>query len=431
MKQKIFALLCALTLLVSAVPFASALEGETTRAADTLATLGLVNGAADGGYELDAPATRAQAAVLLVRLSGETAAAQADPWFAGFRDVPAWAAKSVDYAVHQGWMSGASALDFNASAAIDAGDWFASLLRMLGYRDASGDFLLDDATSFARRIGLSSLSYDGAMTRGDLFLSLRDALTFSYHDGSATVLEHLIDLGLTSRAAANAMGLLTAQLSARQIADRSSAAVFRLDGYHTQGEVDQGTPSSSASGFFISADGIAVTNYHSISGAVYATANLISGESYTVDRVLYYDAGVDIAVIRVCRTSTSRRVTSAFAHVDLAPSGTGDLRVGDTVYAIGYPLGLGQAVSAGIVSDTARIVERYNLPCIMDTADISQGSSGGVLLNAYGQAVGVTSGAYTYGNNMYLAVPIDPVLSADLTVDGQTLSQVAAANAVP
>ena len=61
----------------------------------------------------------------------------------------------------------------------------------------------------------------------------------------------------------------------------------------------------------------------------------------------------------------------------------------------------------------------------MNTADISQGSSGGALLNVYGDVIAVTSGAYTYGNNMYLAVPVDPVLTADLTVSGLTLAEVA------
>ncbi len=72
-----------------------------------------------------------------------------------------------------------------------------------------------------------------------------------------------------------------------------------------------------------------------------------------------------------------------------------------------------------------RIVARYDLPCIMDTADISQGSSGGALLNAFGQVVGVTSGAYAYGNNMYLAVPIDPILTVEPD-GGRTLSELVA-----
>ena len=66
MKRRLAAILCALLLAVSALPAASALEGEDLRAADTLATLGLI----DGTYDLTAPATRAQAAALLVRLAG-------------------------------------------------------------------------------------------------------------------------------------------------------------------------------------------------------------------------------------------------------------------------------------------------------------------------------------------------------------------------
>ena len=75
------------------------------------------------------------------------------------------------------------------------------------------------------------------------------------------------------------------------------------------------------------------------------------------------------------------------------------------------------------------MVERYALPCVMNTADISQGSSGGALVNVYGQVIAVTSGAYTYGNSMYLAVPVDPVMEADLTSEGWTLAEVAAIQA--
>ena len=66
MKKRLLSLLCVLVLTVSVIPAASALEGEAARAADTLSTLGLI----DSTYNLDAPATRAQAAVLLVHLAG-------------------------------------------------------------------------------------------------------------------------------------------------------------------------------------------------------------------------------------------------------------------------------------------------------------------------------------------------------------------------
>ena len=153
-------------------------------------------------------------------------------------------------------------------------------------------------------------------------------------------------------------------------------------------------------------------------------ATLSTGEVYPVQRVLYYDPDADIAVIQISKTSRSGHVTSAFAHLDIAPSGTRDVRPGDPVYTLSDPLGMGLAVSSGIISATNRDVERYSVPCLMSTADISQGSSGGALLNALGQVIGVTSGAYTYGNSMYLAVPIDPVLSADLTGEGWTIREI-------
>ena len=85
MKRTLISLFCIFTLVLGCMPSAGALEGEALRAADSLATLGLVQGTADGDYDLDAPATRAQAAVLLVRLAGAQADAAADPWFAGSR----------------------------------------------------------------------------------------------------------------------------------------------------------------------------------------------------------------------------------------------------------------------------------------------------------------------------------------------------------
>lgn len=426
MKKRVLAFLCALLLLTGAVPFAAAQEGETLRAADALHTLGLINGTGASGYALESPATRAQAAVLLVRLAGAQQDATADNWFSGYRDVPAWASRAVHYAVHQGWIdSPASAgLDFHPDTAITADEWFTFLLRMLGYDDAAGDFSPDSAALFAQHIGLTPQASTGSLSRGQLFVLLESALSFSYKDGSATVISHLIDRGIVSRAAANALGFLSPVLTARQVAERYTAAAFHLDVYTRQIELDIDMPMVNASGFFISADGLAVTNYHTIEDSVHAVATLSTGEVYPVQRVLYYDPDADIAVIQISKTSRSGHVTSAFAHLDIAPSGTRDVRPGDPVYTLSDPLGMGLAVTSGIISATDRTVERYTVPCLMNTADISQGSSGGALLNAMGQVIGVTSGAYTYGNSMYLAVPIDPVLSADLTGEGWTIREI-------
>lgn len=429
MKKRILALVCALTLFAGIAPAAAALSGEQTRAADTLYTLGVVQGTGgDSGYALSATATRAQAIAVVVRLAGCASEAARGGYAAVFTDLPIWAKDSVALAYAKGWVSGTSGTTFSPNAVVSANAYCAFLLRMLGYSDEARDFTVSGAARFAQHIGLTSQDYTaGTFTRGDLFAVTADALSFCYKDTQETVAERLVNRGIVSRAAANALGLLTPELSARQIADRSTAAVFQLDSYQDQLHIDAQIPSSNSSGFFISADGIALTNYHAITGSIRSTVTLSTGETYPVERVIYYDEGIDIAVIRVGKTALSGEKTSFFAHLELV--GTTDLRAGDTVYAIGNPLGLGLAVSSGVISTASRVVERYTLPCIMNTADISQGSSGGALLNTYGQVIGITSGAYTYGNNMYLAVPVNPAMEADLTAEGWTLAEVAAIQA--
>ena len=178
----------------------------------------------------------------------------------------------------------------------------------------------------------------------------------------------------------------------------------------------------SGSGFVISSNATSsyiVTNYHVINNVQDIKVFFANGDSYDATLVGGEEDN-DIAVLRI-----------EVGNLQTVTLGDSDaLNVGENVYAIGNPLGLGLAVSSGIVSATQRDVERYALPCVMSTADISEGSSGGALLNVYGQVVAVTSGAYVYGNSMYLAVPIDPVLTADLTGEGLTLEEVLDAEAV-
>lgn len=77
MKKKLLSLVCALALTISLLPAAQALEGEGTRAAEALASLGLVTGTG-AGYAAEDAATQEQAAALLVRLLGAEKTAKAD-----------------------------------------------------------------------------------------------------------------------------------------------------------------------------------------------------------------------------------------------------------------------------------------------------------------------------------------------------------------
>lgn len=400
MKKSIFSLLCALTLLLGAVPSAAALEGESQRAADTLASLQVVQGYG-GEYHLDQPITRSEAAVLLLRFSGSSVT-------------------NSDTALNDGKARGLLSRTVPKDGEISTDEFCAALLRILGYMDiGSGD---EGGAVFARRIGLTTQDYEDVLTQGEAFQILRDALPFSYAGGGAAA-QHLADSGLCSQSAVNALDLQNEELTARQVADRHMAAVFQLNTYYTDKSYKNDIASNGGSGFFISSDGLAVTNYHTIDQAIYATAILVTGEVFEVERVLYYDAGADLALLRISRTSRDKQTTVPFfACLDLAEKP--DLRRGDPVYTIGVPLGITMTVSDGIVSSVNHMVEGFSLPCVINTADISHGSSGGTLLNIYGHVVGVTTGAYTSGNNMYISVPLTPILETDWDAEGIALSEV-------
>ena len=419
MKTRVLSLICAVCLLLGTLPSAAALSGEERRAADTLCTLGLLE---QEPADLAAPATRGDGVTLLVALAGAKSAAAADNWISGFRDVPLSLSSAVNYASHRNWVSGTTVLTFSPNAPLSANAWYAFLLRMLGYSDTPGDFPVPDAALFARRIGLSAQTYSGSLTRGQLYTAALEALSFPYKDGSATVAERLLERGAVTRSALNALGLTRRELTAREAADRCMAAVFQMSLYAKSIELHAEAPSANASGFFITPDGLAVTNCHSLEDTLAAEVITAAGEVYPVERVLFFDREIDAAVIRVSRTSKEGRTTSAFAALELADPA--DVRAGDIIYALGSPLGLGLAVSAGVVSDPARTTEAFSLPCIMNTADISKGSSGGALLNVCGQVVGITSGSYVLGNNMYLAVPVEAILTAELDDTGWSVEEV-------
>ncbi len=398
MKKRFLALFCVLTLLLGAVPSAAALEGESRRAAETLASLGLI-ASVPSQEALEAPATRLQSTELLVRFAGVTSAT---------REVSV-----QEYAVSQGWVT----VTGGQHEAVPSSEFCAALLRQLGYEG----FTEETAGLFARRIALTTRDYAETLSLGDLYQLVRDALAFPNREGVPAV-RKLEEAGLCTQAQAQA--LFPEELTARQVADRHMAAVFRLDTYYTEEAYENDVRSNGGSGFFISSDGLAVTNYHTIDSAVRATANLITGECFEVERVLFYDTEADLALLRVSRTTRDQKTTvPSFSFLELAEDPA--LRRGDPVYTLGVPLGLTLAISDGIVSATDHEVEGYTFPCVINTADISHGSSGGVLMNVYGRVVGVTTGAYSAGNNLYISVPLIPILSADWTAEGVTLAEVA------
>jgi len=147
------ALLCSAAFAVETA--ADTAAGDITRHPDALermVTCGFLQG--DGtSLNLNKPLTRAEAAVLLVRLRG--AGEQALHAFpAPFTDVPQWAAQAVNYLYQVGAVKGISAMRYGANDPLTAQQFTVMLLRTLGYQESAGDFRYDDALSFACSLGL-------------------------------------------------------------------------------------------------------------------------------------------------------------------------------------------------------------------------------------------------------------------------------------
>lgn len=135
------------------------------------------------------------------------------------------------------------------------------------------------------------------------------------------------------------------------------------------------------SGFVIRADGLVVTNRHVVVGARVVRIKLVTGEELPA-KVIGADAATDIALLKV----------NSNALPALRLGSSTNISIGDVVIAIGNPFGLGQSVTAGILSARGRTLEEDPYIDFLQTdAAINFGNSGGPLLSEDGTVVGVTS----------------------------------------
>jgi serine protease Do len=139
------------------------------------------------------------------------------------------------------------------------------------------------------------------------------------------------------------------------------------------------------SGFFISADGYAVTNNHVVDGADKVEVTTDDGKTYTA-KVIGTDARTDVALIKV-------EGGSSFPFAKLSE---GKPRIGDWVLAVGNPFGLGGTVTAGIVSASGRDIGNgpYD-DFIQIDAPVNKGNSGGPAFNTEGEVMGVNTAIYS------------------------------------
>ena len=174
-------------------------------------------------------------------------------------------------------------------------------------------------------------------------------------------------------------------LSPAQIAAKTRPAVVLITALAAGEEIGQG------SGFVTDAQGTVVTNFHVVEGADAVTVQFAGGETY--DDVLFVSADRrrDVAVLKVRGSN--------LPFIDFGDDRT--LAVGDRVYVMGNPLGLEGTFSDGLLS--ARRVDE-GVAYLQITAPISSGSSGGPVLNARGEVVGIATAAMRSGQNLNLAV---------------------------
>ena len=166
-------------------------------------------------------------------------------------------------------------------------------------------------------------------------------------------------------------------------------------------------PRGTGSGFVWDEQGHVITNMHVIEGAQEATVKLADGRDYPASLVGASPAH-DIAVLKI--TPTGKPL------VPVAIGTSDDLRVGQTVFAIGNPFGLDWTLTTGIVSALDRSLDseggRVIRHLIQTDAAINPGNSGGPLLDSAGRLIGVNTAIYSPSGasaGVGFAVPVDAV----------------------
>jgi putative serine protease PepD len=179
--------------------------------------------------------------------------------------------------------------------------------------------------------------------------------------------------------------------------------------------VNGGQQGGTGSGFVISSDGYIVTNNHVVQPAAGGgTIKVAFSDGAELDaEIVGRDSSYDLAVIKV---EASDLPTVALGNSE-------NVTVGDTVVAIGSPLGLAGTVTAGIVSALDRPVtaggrgEQSFINAIQTDAAINPGNSGGALVNAAGEVIGVNSAIATLSDGtsqsgsigLGFAIPVNQV----------------------
>ncbi len=192
---------------------------------------------------------------------------------------------------------------------------------------------------------------------------------------------------------------IEADIKARQSPQQPQQ--FNLDDFFNSPQQPQGqnrgqqpppTQRGLGSGVIVSADGMILTNNHVVEGAEKITVLMSDNQTFEA-RIVGLDEASDLAVLKIEATN--------LPFLNLGNSD--NVRVGDVVLAIGNPLGIGQTVTAGIISAKGRrtgLSDGNSFEDFLQTdAPINRGNSGGALINIAGELIGINSQILSSGQS--------------------------------
>lgn len=161
-------------------------------------------------------------------------------------------------------------------------------------------------------------------------------------------------------------------------------------------------------GVIVSENGYILTNAH-VSGEKYSKCyvTLIDGKTYN-GQVVWSNTDIDMSIVKINKTGL----------VEVKLGNSDEIKVGETVYAIGNPIGyeFQRTVTSGIISALNRTIkfeenekETYMEDLIQTDATINPGNSGGPLINIYGEVIGINGVKITSAEGISFAIPINSV----------------------
>jgi S1-C subfamily serine protease len=231
---------------------------------------------------------------------------------------------------------------------------FVTVIRTRRGRDGISQFL----PSFVSKTVTSHL--DGFTPSNKSALNLRDVEMISRLNEEYA--------RLTKAVVPSVVSIDTAGVRTERRMDMSGRSSYRS--YPTQGQ---------GSGVIVSKQGHVITNHHVIAGQKKIRITLHSGKSYSA-KMIGEDTLLDIAVIKI-------ESDEVFTPLKLGDSS--QVEVGQLVFAVGNPFGLGETVTQGIISAKERSLSDNQRDLFQTDAAINPGNSGGPLVNITGEIIGI------------------------------------------